>query len=109
MKIPVNAEDYGLECMELAAAGAIKYQLENMETKDALVRMNNPAGLLWEFSKTINVNDLDTGTLRVRKNIVDYVKSIDATEVLDNPSEGFRRFIADCRDALEKSSLKVHN
>ena len=47
-----------------------------------------------------SVNDLDTGTLRVRKNIVDYVKTINITEVLVHPSDGFQQFLADCRDAL---------
>ncbi len=102
MKISVNAEDYGLERMELAAAGAIKYQLERMTPEDARVGLDNPAELLKELIKSIDVNDFGTGTLRVRKNIVDYVKSMNPTEILESPSEGFQRFLSDCRGEVEK-------
>ena len=102
MKISINVEDYGLERMELGAAGAIKYGLEKMEIAGTMARLDDPAELLREVIKTVNVNDLDTGTLRVRKTIVDYVRSMNITEVLDNPSEGFQQFLADCRDVVEK-------
>ena len=100
MKISINVEDYGLECKELAAAGAIKYGLEKMEITEALARLDDLEELLREVIKTINVNELDTGTLVVRKTIVDYVKTMNITEVLEHPSEGFRSFLADCRDVI---------
>ena len=100
MKISINVEDYGLEGKELAAAGAIKYGLEKMGTEEALAGLDDPAELLREVIKTVNVNDLDTGTLRVRKTIVGYVKSMNITEVLEHPSEGFKRFLADSRDVI---------
>lgn len=100
IRIPINIEEYGLEGMELAAVGAIKYGLEKMEIAEALARLDDLEELLWEVIKTVSVNDLDTGTLRVRKNIVDYVKTINITEVLVHPSDGFQQFLADCRDAL---------
>ena len=100
MKISINVEDYGLECKELAAAGAIKYGLEKMEITEALARLDDLEELLREVIKTINVNELDTGTLVVRKTIVDYVKTMNITEVLEHPSEGFQQFLADCRDVL---------
>ena len=100
MKISINVEEYGLERKELAAAGAIKYGLEKMVTEEALAGLDDPAELLREVIKTVNVNDLDTGTLRVRKTIVGYVKSMNITEVLEHPSEGFKRFLADCRDVI---------
>ena len=93
MKISINVEDYGLERKELAAAGAIKYGLEKMN-EEAMAGLDDPAKLLREVIKTVNVNDLDTGTLGVRKIVVDYVKSMNITEVLEHPSEGFKRFLA---------------
>lgn len=101
MKISINVEAYGLEGMELAAAGAIKYGLEKMGTEEALAGLDDPAELLREVIKNVTVNDLDTGTFRVRKNIVDFVKSMNITEVLEAPSEGFQQFLADCRDVIE--------
>ena len=65
-----------------------------------VARLDNPEELLREVIKNVTVNDLDTGTLRVRKNIVDFVKSINITEVLEHPSEGFQQFLADCRDVI---------
>ena len=102
MKISINVEEYGLERKELAAAGAIKHGLDKIGTEEALARLDDPAELLREVIKTVNVNDLDTGTFRVRKNIVDFVKSMNITEVLEAPSEGFQQFLADCRDVIEK-------
>ncbi len=101
MKISINVEDYGLERKELAAAGAIKYGLEGMSAEEAVAGLDDPAKLVREVIDTVNVNDLDTGTLRVRKNIVDYVKSINIAEVLEHPSVGFQQFLADCRDVVE--------
>ena len=100
MQTSINVEDYGLERMELAAAGAIKYGLEKIGTEEALARLDDPAELLREVIKTINVNELDTGNVETRQIIVDYVKSMNITEVLEHPSEGFQQFLADCRDVL---------
>ena len=102
MKISINVEDYGLERKELAAAGAIKHGLDKIGTEEALARLDDPAELLREVIKTVNVNELDTGNVETRQIIVDYVKSMNITEVLDNPSEGFQQFLADCRDVIEK-------
>ena len=71
-----------------------------MEIAEVVARLDNPEELLREVIKNVTVNDLDTGTLRVRKNIVDFVKSINITEVLEHPSEGFQQFLADCRDVI---------
>ena len=100
MKISINVEEYGLERKELAASGAIKYGLEKIGTEEALAGLDDPEELLREVINTVNVNELDTGTLRVRKSIVDYVKTMNITEVLEHPSEGFQQFLADCRDVI---------
>ncbi len=102
MKISVNAEEYGLERKELAAAGVIKYQLEKMSIAEALAGLDNPAELLWELSNSITVGEFDTGNAETGKAVVDIVKSMDLAEVMDHQSEGLQRFLADCRETIER-------